>query len=222
MSNFDMLYNFISGPLFIVAVIVFIGGSIYKIHQLISLVNQKEKFIWRYMSWKYSIRSILHWIIPFASTNWRKRSFMTIMTFIFHMGLVCMPFFLAAHVILINEAFGVSWWTIPDGTADVITVIVIIACVFFLLRRLILRDVRFITTPSDYALLTIAAAPFITGFLADQQCCYYRFWLILHILSGEIMLMAIPFTRLTHMLYAVFTRAYLGSEFGGVRHARDW
>jgi nitrate reductase gamma subunit len=46
--------------------------------------------------------------------------------------------------------------------------------------------------------------------------------LVLHIVTGEIMLAAIPFTRLSHMFYAPFTRAYIGSEFGAVRHARDW
>jgi nitrate reductase gamma subunit len=222
MNDFNGIYNFVSGPLVWVAFIVFIGGSIYKINSLISLVNKKEKYIWTFMSWKYSLRSILHWIIPFASTNWRKRSLMTIVTFAFHISLVCMPFFLAAHVILINEAWGISWSTIPDGLADGMTIVVIIACVFFVLRRLILRDVRFVTTPTDYIMIAIAAAPFITGFMADQQYCNYRLWLILHILSGEIMLMAIPFTRLVHMLYALFTRVYLGSEFGNVRHARDW
>jgi nitrate reductase gamma subunit len=50
----------------------------------------------------------------------------------------------------------------------------------------------------------------------------YDIMFILHILSGEILLAAIPFTRLSHMIYAPFTRAYMGSEFGGVRHARDW
>ena len=45
---------------------------------------------------------------------------------------------------------------------------------------------------------------------------------ILHILSGEIMLAAIPFTRLAHMLWFFFSRAYMGSEFGAVRNARDW
>ena len=45
---------------------------------------------------------------------------------------------------------------------------------------------------------------------------------ILHVVAGEIMLAAIPFTRLSHVVFAVFTRAYMGSEFGGVRHARDW
>ena len=136
--------------------------------------------------------------------------------------LVILPFFVAAHVILFNEAWGISWPMLPDGLADAMTIVVITACVFFVLRRLIIRDTRYITTPTDYVMVAIAAAPFITGILADQQFYNYRFWIILHILSGEIMLMAIPFTRLAHMLYALLTRAYLGSEFGGVRHARDW
>jgi nitrate reductase gamma subunit len=46
--------------------------------------------------------------------------------------------------------------------------------------------------------------------------------LILHILTGEILLVAIPFTRLSHMFFFFFTRAYMGSEFGSVRNARDW
>ena len=78
------------------------------------------------------------------------------------------------------------------------------------------------TTPSDYGLLLIVAAPFVTGFMAYHQWAGYNIWLLLHIISGEIMLMAIPFTRLSHMFLAVFTRSYLASEFGHVRNARDW
>jgi nitrate reductase gamma subunit len=44
----------------------------------------------------------------------------------------------------------------------------------------------------------------------------------LHVLAGNILLAAMPFTRLSHMLFLAFTRAYMGSEFGKVRHARDW
>ena len=46
--------------------------------------------------------------------------------------------------------------------------------------------------------------------------------MIAHIVSGEIMLIAIPFTRLSHMIFSPLTRAYMGSEFGNVRHAKDW
>jgi len=79
-----------------------------------------------------------------------------------------------------------------------------------------------VTSVSDYALLGLVAAPFVTGLLAYFQLGDVRVMTLAHILSGELMLGAIPFTRISHMLYAPLTRAYLGSEFGGVRHARDW
>ena len=222
MNNFNSIYNFVSGPLVWLAFIIFIGGSIYRIWSLISLVNKKEKYIYTFMSLKYSLRSIMHWITPFATVNWRKRPVMTIITFVFHAGLVIMPFFVSAHVIMFHNAWGFSWGSLPESFTDAVTLLVIIACVIFLLRRLVLREVKFLTDASDYGILLMAAAPFITGFMAYHNIGNYHFWIILHMLSGQIMLVAIPFTRLSHMLYAVFTRSYIGSEFGKVRHARDW
>ena len=83
-------------------------------------------------------------------------------------------------------------------------------------------EVKYVTSASDWALLALAAAPFVTGVLAYHQIFDPKFMTILHMLSGEAMLVAIPFSRLSHMLYAPLTRAYIGSEFGAVRHARDW
>jgi len=83
--------------------------------------------------------------------------------------------------------------------------------------------VRFVTFASDYVLLALAAAPFITGFLAYHQILIdYKLMAAIHMLSGELMLIVIPFTRLSHMIYFWFTRAYTGSEFGAVRHTRDY
>ena len=81
---------------------------------------------------------------------------------------------------------------------------------------------RYVTSFSDYGILAIVAAPFVTGLIAYYQWFGVELFSILHILAGEIMLVAIPFTRLSHMLFAPLTRAYMGSEFGGVRDARDW
>ena len=91
-----------------------------------------------------------------------------------------------------------------------------------LVRRLKLPEVQYVTSASDYVILAIVAAPFITGFLAYHQWFAYKWMVILHIVSGEIMLVAIPFTRLSHMIFAPLTRAYMGSEFGKIRPARDW
>ena len=216
------IYNLVSGPLAWVAFIVFIAGSLYRLIDMIRLVNKKERFILSYMSWKYSFRSILHWIIPFGSEGWKNNPTLTIVTFIFHTCLIIVPIFLLSHVILWDEAWNVSWWSVPDWVADIMTLIVIASCIFFLIRRVVAPEVQFVTTASDYVILAIVAAPFVTGFFAYHQWFGYQVFVILHILSGEIMLMAIPFTRLSHMLFSPFTRAYMGSEFGGVRHARDW
>ncbi|MGD1975022.1 MAG: respiratory nitrate reductase subunit gamma [Desulfobacterales bacterium] len=216
------LYNFVSGPLVWLAFIIFIGGSIYRLIRLISLVHKKEPFIYSYMSLKYGLRSILRWSTPFATENMRKHPALTIVAFAFHICLILTPIFLLAHVMLVDESWNLSWWTLPDGAAEIMTLIVIAGCVFFLVRRLVNPEVKYVTSASDFIILAIVAAPFITGLIAYYQWFGYQFFMILHILSGEIMLVAIPFTRLSHMWFAPLTRAYMGSEFGGIRHARDW
>ena len=216
------LYNFVSGPLAWLAFIVFFGGSLYRLITLFVLINQKEKFIYTYMSLKYGLRSILHWSTPFATENMKRHPLLTIVTFAFHICLLLTPIFLLAHVTMIDESWNISWWNLSEGAAQIMTVMVVACCVFFLIRRLVSPEVQYVTAASDYAILALVAAPFVTGFLAYYQWLDYQIVVILHILSGEILLVAIPFTRLSHMLFAPLTRAYMGSEFGGIRHARDW
>jgi len=216
------IYNFVSGPLVWVAFIIFIVGCLFRLIRMIWMTYQKEQFIFSYMSLKYSLRSILHWITPFGTVNMRKHPVMTLVTFAFHICLFIAPIFLLSHIILLDESWELSWAALPDQVADIMALIVIAACLFFLVRRIISPEVKFVTSASDYGILAIVVVPFITGFYAYHQLPGYPIALILHILSGEIMLIAVPFTRLSHMIFSIFTRSYMGSEFGGVRHARDW
>ncbi len=216
------LYNLVSGPLAWAAFIIFIGGSLYKLISMIMLARKRDVLVFEYTSLYYGLRSILHWIIPFANINSRERPVFTIVTFAFHICILAAPIFLLAHIILWDESFNISWWSLPDSVADIMAIIVIICCVYFLIRRLTQGEVRFVTSASDYIILAIVAAPFITGFIAYHQWMDYRFWIILHMFSGEVMLAVIPFTRLSHMLFFPLNRAYIGSEFGAIRHARDY
>jgi nitrate reductase gamma subunit len=216
------IYNFVSGPLAWLTFILFFGGCLYRLISLIKLVNDKEPFIFTYMSWRYSLRSIFRWLVPFGTVNWRRHPVLTIATFAFHICLLIVPIFLLSHVILWEEAFDISWWSLPNIWADVMTLIVIGGCTFFLFRRLTQPEVKYVTSLSDFVILSIVAAPFITGFLAYHQWGSYPLFMILHVVTGEIMLVSIPFTRLSHMFLSPLTRAYMGSEFGKVRHAKDW
>jgi nitrate reductase gamma subunit len=189
---------------------------------MLRLARKKDIWVYEYTSLWFALRSILHWIVPFANINSRGRPIFTIVTFAFHICLLAVPIFLLAHIILWDESFNISWWNLPDSVAEIMIIIVIACCGYFLWRRVTQPEAKFVTSGVDYVILAIVVAPFITGFLAYHQWLGYKFWLILHILSGEIWLAAIPFTRLSHMLFFPLNRAYIGSEFGLVRHIQDY
>ena len=161
-----------------------------------------------------AVRSIVYWLIPFGTHSWRFYKGMTVLVFAFHIGLLFTPIFLRAHNIILKERWGFSLWSLPEGVADILTIVVIVAGVFLLLRRIAFPEVRIITTAYDYLLLAIAVAPFVTGFMAYHQDPDYHFWLIAHILCGEIMLVAIPFTKLSHFVLFFLSRAQIGMDFG--------
>lgn len=216
------LYQFVSGPLVWVAFGIFIGGCAWRLWRLVRLAQRKERFIFSFFSLRYSLRSMVRWMTPFGTTSMRNNPVMTSVAFAFHISLLLAPVFLLAHIVLVEESWGVSWWALPDSIADLMTLMVISACIFFSIRRLTQPEVRYVTSASDFVILAIVAAPFITGIYCSFNLPGYQIMVIAHILSGEIMLAAIPLTRLIHMVFAPFTRSYTGSEFGAVRHARDY
>jgi nitrate reductase gamma subunit len=93
---------------------------------------------------------------------------------------------------------------------------------FLLLRRIIRTEVRILTGVWDYVLLLLTIFPFITGFLAFHQFGPYKTMVLLHIISGEILLIIIPFSKLAHVILFFFTRTFIGFEMGARRGARSW
>lgn len=215
------MYEFVRGPLVWIAFIVFIGGTLYKLVTMGRLA-QREKVVFPTMSAEHGGRSLLHWIIPFANRNTRLRPVFTIVSFSFHGCLLLTPLFVMGHAVLWEESWSISWWSLPPGLADFMTLVVIFAGVFFAIRRLAAPEVRNVSDWSDFALVLLVISPFLTGFIAHMQWLPAEPVLVLHIICGALWLMAIPFTRLAHMIWFLFTRAYMGSEFGKVRGARDW
>lgn len=215
-------YDLVTGPFAWLAAFVFFSGVIFRLYEAYILAKTKDQAVLQYFSLKYSLRSIIRWSTPFATYSMRQQPLMTFFFFLFHICAIIPPLFISGHILLLEENFGISWFTIPDKVADVMTVLAVLSCLFFLWRRLTIPVVKYLTTPTDFIILLITVSPFITGFLAYHQIFNYTLMISLHIFSGEILLMAIPCTRLSHMFFAPLTRAYIGSEFGAIRKARDW
>jgi nitrate reductase gamma subunit len=215
------MYDFVRGPLVWIALIVFFGGLVIRLAWMVHTIK-KDKTVLPSISTRFSLRSILHWMLPFGSQSMRSKPFFSGLSYLFHVCLLTLPLLVAGHAVLWQASWGFSWWSLPPLVADIMTAIVILAGVVFTLRRIMAPEVRNVNTWRDYVVLGITIAPFITGFIAYHQWLPYRMIIILHMVSGALWLMAIPFTWLQHMFMFFFSRAYMGSEFGAVRNARDW
>lgn len=215
-------YTFVAGPLAWVAWGIFILGSIYRLVSMYALAKAKDGSSLAYMSLPYGLRSIIMWLIPFKSQGWQSDPLMTVTTFAFHIGFLLVAIFLGAHVVVWDTAFGIQLPSLPTQFGDIISFLVIAGCIVFAYRRLALPHVKRVTRPKDWFALIIVALPFITGVLAYHQIGPVLLMTTLHLLAGELLIALIPFTRLSHALFTLWTRAYMGSEFGGVRHAKDW
>ena len=212
------MYQFVTGPLLWLSFGIFFVGMIVRIVRYIGGLNWQMDRVTYTVNVSYGIkgalRSIFFWLFPFGTRSWRAKPGMTILFFVFHIGLVITPVFLLAHNIVLKERWRISWFTIPGTVADLLTIAVIVCAVFLILRRIAFPEVRILTTAYDYLLLVITVAPFVTGFLASHQVPGYPFWLMAHIICGEIMLIAIPFTKLSHVALFFLSRAQLGMDYG--------
>jgi len=212
------MYEFVTGPLVWLSFAIFFVGLIVRTVRYIRGLDWKLDRVTYSVNTSYgvrgAVRSILFWIFPYGTHSWRNNPWFTLWVFLMHIGLLLTPVFLVGHNVLMRERLGISLWTMPDGLADFLTIAVIVSVIFLTLRRIALPEVRLMTTAYDYLLLAIAVAPFITGFIAFHGASDYRFWIIAHVLSGEIFLVAIPLTKLSHFILFFLTRAQLGMDYG--------
>jgi nitrate reductase gamma subunit len=152
----------------------------------------------------------------------RRQPFFTLTYFVFHVSLFVVPIFLLAHNMLLQEAFGIGLWSMPEGWSDALTIVLLVSVVVLAARRILRPEVRILTSAGDYVLLILTALPFVTGLLAYHQWTDYRATMILHVLTSEVLLVVIPFTKLSHILLFFVTRAFIGFEMGARRGARSW
>jgi nitrate reductase gamma subunit len=215
----QQLYLLLTGPLLWLSFGIFFVGLVYRIVNYIRGLDwQLDQVAYQThpgLGVKGALRSIIHWLIPFYSVGWRAKPLYTIVFFIFHIGLVGVPLFLVGHAVIFKERWGVTWPTMSMGLADVLTIAVMVTAVLIAIRRIGLPEVRIVTTLYDYFLIVVSVAPFVTGFLAAHQAPPdYNLWLITHVLSGELLLILIPATKLWHVVGFFLSRGQLGADFG--------
>jgi len=169
----------------------------------------------RVVPWGVAIRRNLEWLLPWRYLQRRERRLYNFTSFVFHVGVIAVPVFLAGHVAIWKAELGISWWNLPDAVADWLTLLTIAAIIGLIIGRLSHASSRHLSRFQDWALPILCGIPFITGLcVAHPQYCPFPAQVVylIHLLSAELLLILVPFSKLEHMV--LFWVSQTSTELG--------
>ena len=224
------MYDFVRGPFLWISAVIFIAGFVYRAIRLVLLTDKKTVMfssqttspIGKLVSLRSEEERKLDRIARIKNSVFVQHPVMSLVSVVFHFCLFVTPLFLLAHNSMIESAFGIMPPSLPEGLTDLMTIIVLACGLFFLIRRIAVPKVAAISSGYDYIVLLITILPYLTGFLAYHQLFTYKIMMTLHIFAGEIMLIALPFTKIGHMVFFFFSRLALEGEYCLGRGRRTW
>ena len=157
--------------------------------------------------------------IPDAD-SFHRSGFTIISGYVFHIGLAIVILFFVPHILLFKDITGLSWPGLPSNVVDAISVVTMIALLAVLAHRLMNPVMRMLSGFSDYLVWFVTILPLINGYLAFHRIGLSAPMMIsLNIISIELLMVLIPFTKLSHMFTLWMARWYNGAIAGykGVR-----
>jgi nitrate reductase gamma subunit len=146
------------------------------------------------------IVATLKWLFP--ATKMKDQVLFSLTSVLFHVAVILVPVFLAGHIALWTRGIGLSWPALPNNVADILTIVAVLTALALVAERAMARSSRALSRFQDYALPLMVALPFATGFLAMHPALNpfpHEPMLLLHVMSGNLLFILIPLTKLSHM-----------------------
>ncbi|MDV3237714.1 MAG: hypothetical protein LOY58_02530 [Gammaproteobacteria bacterium] len=202
--------TWVRGPGLNLAIGIFLLGVIWRLIEIYSLGRKPDLSVPRHVPGASGLHTVFRRSLP--PPGMLKRSPISyIGGYTFHIGLAVVVFLFAPHILLIEDLTGLSWPALPSPLVDLATVITLAAMLLVLVDRLAKPVKRFLSTFEDYFSWAVTFLPVLTGFLAVKHMLLpYTTMLALHILSVEILLAVLPFTKLFHVFTLFGSRWYNG------------
>jgi nitrate reductase gamma subunit len=200
--------EFAKGPLFTVAFMTMVLGlGRHVLLQAHTLIARKRRRL-LLVPWMRVAAESLGWAVPIRHLI-RGTIVISAASFLFHVGAILVPIFLADHVRMWEAFLGTSLPSLSRNAADVLTLLTLGCVVVLLSYRIVIRRSRELSRPSDYALLVMIAIPFLSGYMAAHPGVNPLPWqimMLIHVLSADLLMFAVPFTKLAHMVLFPFDR----------------
>jgi nitrate reductase gamma subunit len=216
-----MNLEFARGPLFQFALIVFIVGMTYRFLRIIFLGWKKD-----YAPAKgsaaagvvktYAKALIILPFLPPKFPGTRHRPLTYIAGGMFHLGLLIVVFFGAAHVEAWRSIVGFGWPSLPTPIVDGFAAMALIGMVILVSYRMVSPVGKMLTGVGDWLNWIVVFIPLLTGWAAFHHLfgVNYTKLFTLHMVTVDILLIWIPFSRISHFMTYFITRTMHGIKFG--------
>jgi nitrate reductase gamma subunit len=205
------------GPVFRACLVIMLLGlaRVLLLNTLsVAAIIRRAKKNDRKVPYKVILKATLRWMLP-ARKAVERRTIFSLTSIAFHVAVIVAPIFLGAHILLWDRGLGLAWPSITNAAADVLTLIAIFTGLLLFIQRLSARDSRAISRLQDYLWPLLVVVPFASGFLAmhpDLNPFGYNGTMFVHVMSGNLILLLVPFSKLSHI--ALFPTTQIVSELG--------
>ncbi|HOP64685.1 MAG TPA: hypothetical protein PK358_13530 [Spirochaetota bacterium] len=200
MNIIPQMYDFFAGPFLYITVPLCIAGLARKTVIIVSALQQGLRFpVYR-----------AGYIIPFSEQGelspvpfkWRNYLFI-LLSVLFHISIIAAPVTARGHGILLDLSWGILPPRVSPAVTSSLTGMAMVTGVLFLCRRLFVRHVRDISSWRDYALMISVLVPYVTGMMAKGMIGNYEIVMLVHCIGAHILLVAVGWTRLGHMIFYI-------------------
>ena len=195
------LIEFCRGPLFRLTFLIMVFGLLrIIILDLWGAVNAYRRAGDKSLPWGAAISKTIQWLFPVRHA-FTRRPVYSLVSILFHIGLIAVPIFLSAHVRLWENSTGLSWWTLPHGWADALTLLTIACGILLFIGRTSSATSRFLSRKQDYLWPVLLMIPFLTGYVCASMTMsptVYQVCLLTHLVSAELIFVLIPFSKIAH------------------------
>lgn len=212
MNELDLL-TLARGPLLQVALALCAGGILLRLLETLGLGRKKDISAPRLNGPGSGWRTIFTRSVP-APGMLRRDPVTYVGGYVFHLGLFATVLLFAPHIALFESLIGVGWPALPSPLVDALALASLVALLVLLAHRLTQPVKRLLSGVGDYLAWALTFLPLLTGYLAYHHLLFeYTFMLTLHILSVELLIVMLPFTKLFHTVSLFVARWYNGDGF---------
>jgi nitrate reductase gamma subunit len=197
----EEIISFARGPFFRLTILLMIFGLIRTI--LLDLWGAYESYRRagdKKLDWGGALKNTFKWLFPIKMAFTGRPAY-SLFSIIFHIGLLVTPVFLLAHIQLWESSIGIGWIALSHFWADLLTIVTIVSGLALLIGRIGSRGSRILSRFQDYLWPILIVIPFISGYFCanlNLSPTGHQLFMLIHILSGELIFILIPFTKIAH------------------------